>query len=330
MKTAVFYTKPYDREFLQKANQGPHQLTFFESRLTPETVSIAKGFSAVCVFVNDQVDAVVLEELAKQGCKIVALRCAGYNNVDLKAAAALGIPVVRVPAYSPAGVAEHTVGLMLTLNRKFHRAYNRTRDGNFSLDGLLGFNMRGKTVGVIGTGKIGLEVVRLVTAFGCSVIASDTHRNSEAEKLGLRYVELSELFRVSDIITLHCPLLPATHHLIDKGAIDQMKKGVMLINTSRGPLVDARAVKNALKDGKIGYLGLDVYEEEEGIFYENLSGKIIEDDLLLRLISFHNVLITSHQAFFTKEALQAIAETTIQNLTEFEETGACANEVKAS
>lgn len=329
MKTAVFYTKPYDQKFLGHANHGKHELVFFESRLTEETVSIARGFPAVSVFVNDQVSADVLKELAAGGTKIVALRCAGYNNVDLKAAAALGITVVRVPAYSPAGVAEHTVGLMLTLNRKFHRAYNRTRDGNFALDGLLGFNMRGKTVGVIGTGKIGLEVVRLVAAFGCNVIGYDAFKNAEAEKLGLRYVELSELFRESHIITLHCPLLPETRHMIGRAAVKQMKKGVMLINTSRGPLVDAHAVSEGLKAGKIGYLGLDVYEEEEGIFYEDFSGKIVEDDLLMRLIAYPNVLITSHQAFFTEEALQAIASTTVHNISEFEKTGRCGNEVKA-
>jgi D-lactate dehydrogenase len=329
MKTAVFYTKPYDQEFLEKANAGRHDLTFFESRLTPETVSIAAGYPAVCIFVNDLVDADVVQQLASQRTKVIALRCAGYNNVDLRAAAACGVTVVRVPAYSPAGVAEHTIGLMLTLNRKFHRAYSRTRDGNFALDGLLGFNMRGKTVGVIGTGKIGLEVVRLAAAFGCRVLGFDTFRNPEAEKLGLQYTDLLELFRESDIVTLHCPLLPSTHHIINEVSIDQMKNGVMLINTSRGPLVDALAVSEGLKSGKIGYLGLDVYEEESGIFYEDLSETIIGDDLLMRLLSYPNVLITSHQAFFTAEALQAIAETTIGNLTEFEETGGCKNVVKA-
>lgn len=329
MKTAVFYTKPYDQEFLEKANAGRHDLTFFESRLTPETVSIAAGYPAVCIFVNDLVNADVVQQLASQRTQIIALRCAGYNNVDLKAAAACGVAVVRVPAYSPAGVAEHTIGLMLTLNRKFHRAYSRTRDGNFALDGLLGFNMRGKTVGVIGTGKIGLEVVRLAAAFGCRVLGFDTYENAEAEKQGLQYVDLVELFRESDIVTLHCPLLPSTHHIINEVSIEQMKDGVMLINTSRGPLVDALAVSEGLKSGKIGYLGLDVYEEESGIFYEDLSETIIGDDLLLRLISYPNVLITSHQAFFTAEALQAIAETTIGNLTEFEETGGCKNVVQA-
>jgi D-lactate dehydrogenase len=327
MKVAVFSTKSYDQEFLQAANKDGHELTFFESRLTPETLSIARGFPGLCIFVNDQLDAATLEELARHGTRLVALRCAGFNNIDLAAAERHGITVVRVPAYSPHSVAEHTVGLLLTLNRKIHRAHARVREGNFALDGLLGFDVYGLTVGVIGTGRIGAEVAKIMNGFGCCILAHDLHHNPECERIGVLYTSLSEVFTRSDIITLHCPLTPETHHIIDAAALDHMKAGVVLINTSRGALIDTRAVIQGLKSGKIGYLGLDVYEEEADLFFEDLSDKVIKDDVFARLLTFPNVVITGHQAFFTKNALQKIAETTINNITEFEHIDLCKNEV---
>ncbi len=319
MRVAVFSQKPYDREFLEAANADlGHELSFFEPRLSQDTVALAGGFPAVCVFVNDCVDELVLERLAEQGTRLIALRCAGYNNVNLEAAQRLGITVVRVPAYSPHAVAEHTAGLILTLNRKLHRAYNRVRDGNFSLDGLLGFDLHGRTVGVIGTGRIGVEVVRVMLGFGCRVLVQDPHRNPEVEAMDARYVGLPELFQDSDIITLHCPLSAETHYLIGKEAVEQMKHGVMLINTSRGALVDTPAVIDGLKSGRIGYLGLDVYEEEAPLFFEDRSEGLIQDDTFSRLLTFPNVVITGHQAFFTREAMQNIAATTLQNITAFE------------
>jgi len=282
----------------------------------------------VCVFVNDQLGAPVLAELARQGTRVIALRCAGFNNVDLAAARDLGITVVRVPAYSPYAVAEHTVGLMLTLNRKIHRAYARVREGNFALQGLLGFDLHGRTVGVVGTGQIGAIVARIMRGFGCEVLAYDPYRSPECEALGARYVELPELFRSSDIITLHCPLTPQTYHLINAEALEQMKDGVMLINTGRGALVDTQAVTEALKSGKIGYLGLDVYEEEAALFFEDRSDRVIQDDVFTRLLTFPNVIITGHQAFFTGEALTNIAETTLSNVTAFERGAGTLHEVK--
>lgn len=285
------------------------------------------GFPAVCVFVHDLVSRRVLEEMKKGEGRLVALRCAGFNNVDLKAAAELGITVARVPAYSPYAVAEHAAGLIMTLNRKFHRAYNRVREGNFSLDGLMGFDLHGKTVGVIGTGKIGECFINIMKGFGCEVIAHDPFENEKLKSAGLRYVTLEELFAASDIISLHCPLTPDTKHMIGRESIAQMKKGVMLINTSRGALVDAAAAVEEVISGKIGSLGLDVYEEEEGVFYEDLSSTVIADDVLARLLSFPNVVVTSHQAFFTEEAMLNIAQATIGNITEFANTGQCANEI---
>ncbi len=319
MKIAVFSPKPYDRTFL-KAASAPHghQLVFFEPRLTVETAALAAGFPAVCVFVNDCVNAEVLEILHRGGTRLVALRCAGFNNVDLEAAERLGITVARVPAYSPYAVAEHTVGLILTLNRKLHRAYNRVREGNFSLDGLLGFDLHGRTVGVVGTGKIGATLVPIVQGFGCRVLAYDPYPNPEVEARGVEYVPLPQLLAEADIVTLHCPLTPETHHLIDAAALRQMKPGVMLINTSRGALVDTPAVIEALKSGRVGYLGLDVYEEEADLFFEDLSQQLIQDDVFSRLLTFPNVVITGHQAFFTAEALTNIAETTLENVTAFE------------
>ncbi|MBD0301700.1 MAG: 2-hydroxyacid dehydrogenase [Tolypothrix sp. T3-bin4] len=330
MKVAVFSTKVYDRQFLSAANSSTqHELVFFEPRLNRDTAILAAGFPAVCVFVHDQVDAPTLELLASRGTRLVVLRCAGFNNVDLKTAANLGITVVRVPAYSPYGVAEHAVGLILSLNRKIHRAYNRVRESNFSLDGLLGFNLYERTVGIVGTGKIGLILGQIMKGFGCELLAYDVYRNPELEALGGKYVELPELFANSDIISLHCPLTPETHHLINAEAIEQIKSGVMLINTSRGALIDTQAVIEGLKSGKIGYLGVDVYEQESELFFEDLSGEIIQDDIFQRLTTFPNVLITGHQAFFTAEALHNIAETTFANIADVEQGRHCPNEIRA-
>ena len=319
MKVAIFATKSYDREFLEEANMRfGHELTFFDPNLSSETVRMAEGFHAVCVFVNDRLDEQVLNQLLLFGIKIVALRCAGFNNVDLAAAEKLGVTVVRVPAYSPEAVAEHTVGLMLTLNRKIHRAFARVREGNFALEGLLGFDMRGKRVGIIGTGRIGTAVAKILRGFRCEILASDPFPNGECEELGVRYVKLGDLATRSDIITLHCPLTPETHHLINADLLEGTKRGFMLINTGRGALIDTRAVIRGIKNGSIGYLGLDVYEEESDLFFENLSETVIQDDIFARLLTFPNVLITGHQGFFTREAMQSIAETTLANITAFE------------
>jgi D-lactate dehydrogenase len=328
MKVAIFSTKAYDKQFLEAANSHhQHEFVFFEPRLTSDTAILATEFPAVCVFVHDIVDALTLEMLAEGGTRFIILRCAGFNNVDLKTAANLGMTVVRVPAYSPYGVAEHAVGLILTLNRKIHHAYNRVRESNFSLAGLLGFNLNGRTVGIIGTGKIGVILAQIMQGFGCHLLAYDVYRNPELEKLGGKYVELPELFANSDIISLHCPLTPETHHLINAETIAQMKPKVMLINTSRGALIDTQAVIEGLKSRKIGSLGVDVYEQESDLFFEDLSGEIIQDDVFLRLTTFPNVLITGHQAFFTEEALYNIAETTCANITDLEQGRACVNEV---
>lgn len=318
MKVAIFGAKKYDREFLSAANASRHELRFFEPHLHEETAGLATGFEAVCVFVNDQVNAAVMARLQSLGVRLIALRCAGYNNVDLAAATKHGISVVRVPAYSPYAVAEHTIALMLALNRKLHRAYNRVREGNFALDGLLGFDMHGKTVGIIGTGQIGTVVAQILTGFACPTLAFDPIPNQICRSLGVRYVELNELFAQADIITLHCPLSPENKYMIDESALQKMKTGVMLIDTSRGALLDTRAIIQALKSGKIGHLGLDVYEEEEKIFFEDRSGLILSDDVFARLLTFPNVIITGHQAFFTREALLNIAHTTIENIDRFE------------
>ncbi len=328
MRVAVFSTKPYDRTFFDRANaQFGHDLVYYEPHLNQETVSLAAGFPAVCVFVNDTLNAPVLEHLARGGTKVVALRCAGFNNVELPTAERLGIKVVRVPAYSPHAVAEYTVGLILALNRKLHRAYARVREGNFSLDGLLGFDLHGRTVGIVGTGQIGKVVAQIMAGFGCRLLGYDVHQNEECRKLGLTYVSLEELLGQSDIVTLHCPLTPETWHLINPRTIQLMKPGAMLINTSRGAVIDTKAVIEALKSGQIGQLGIDVYEEEGDYFFENLSERVIADDVLSRLFTFPNVLVTGHQAFFTLEALTAIAETTLQNLQQIETTGVSPNQV---
>jgi len=318
MNTAVFSTKPYDEEYLRAAAvPAGHELVFFEPRLTGLTVRLAEGFSAVCAFVNDHLDAGVLAELRRQGTQLIAMRCAGYNNVDLAEARRLGMTVARVPAYSPHAVAEHTVALMLALERKLYKAYNRVREGNFALDGLLGCELHGRTAGIVGTGKIGAIVARILAGFGCRLLAYDVARNPEVEALGGRYVDLDELCRESDAITLHCPLVPGTYRIINEDTLRQMKPGVMLINTSRGKLIDSEAVVRALKSGKIGALGLDVYEEEADLFFEDLSSEVLQDDVFARMLTFPNVFITGHQAFFTRSALAAIAAQTIANITAF-------------
>lgn len=328
MRIAVFSSKPYDRRFLTAANERHgDELTFLEPRLTAETVGLAAGFPAVCVFVNDHLDAAVLERLAAGGTRMVALRCAGFNNVALVAAERLGLKVVRVPAYSPYSVAEHTTALILTLNRKIHRAYSRVREGNFSLDGLLGFDLHGRTVGVIGTGQIGVVFAHIMAGFGCRLLGHDPYPNGECVSLGMIYMPLELLLSQADIVSLHCPLTPATHHLINAETIAHMKPGVMLINTSRGAVIDTRAAIDGLKAGSIGSLGLDVYEEEADYFFENLSETAIADDVLARLLTFPNVIVTGHQAFFTQDALRSIAENTLHNLHDLERSGHSVNEV---
>lgn len=326
MKVAVFSTKPYDRSSLSSTNESySHDLTFFEPRLTPSTVKLAEGFPAVCVFINDQLDQGTLKTLANQGTRFVVLRSAGYNNVDLDAAKQCGIAVARVPAYSPYAVAEHAVGLILTLNRKLHRAYNRTREDNFSLSGLLGFDLHGSTVGVVGTGKIGECFARIMHGFGCKLLAYDVQQHPACLELGVKYVDMPELLSHSDIVSLHCPLLPNTYHLINADSLQHLKQGAMLINTSRGGLIDTRAAIDAIKDGTIGYLGIDVYEEEADLFFEDLSDVVIQDETFQLLQSFTNVVITAHQAFFTQNALDAIAHTTLSNLSDFEADRDCPN-----
>lgn len=328
MKIIFFSSKPYDQKFFDEANQAfGFELVYFEQPLSSHTELRSLSADAVCVFVNDSVDRKVLTVLQQQDIRLVVLRCAGFNNVDLSAAEELGVKVVRVPAYSPYAVAEHTVGLMLSLNRKIHRAYNRVREGNFSLDGLLGFDMHERTVGVIGTGRIGSLVVRILSGMGCHVLVHDFRENNECLQLGASYVSLPELYQRSDIITLHCPLTCDTHHLINADALAQMKDGVMLINTSRGAVMDAAILVSGLKSGKIGYLGLDVYEQEGDLFFKDLSDKIIQDDVFERLVTFPNVLITGHQGYFTEDALRNIAQTSLANVSAVQQGQACKNEL---
>ncbi|MEJ7931961.1 2-hydroxyacid dehydrogenase [Ramlibacter sp. AN1015] len=322
MHVAVFSTTPTDRTFLGEANSGGrHQLIFIEARLDATTAAAAAGAQAVCAFVNDRLDAPALRELQRLGVRMVALRCAGFNNVDLAEAAALGIAVGRVPEYSPYAVAEHTVALILTLNRKIHRAHSRVREGNFALEGLLGFDLHGRTVGAIGTGKIGECFLRIMAGFGCRLLAHDPRPSEACRQLGVQYVELAELLERSDVVSLHCPLTPQTRHLIDARALARMRPGAMLVNTSRGAVIDTRAAIAALKSGRLGSLGLDVYEEEADLFFRDLSGDMIRDDVFARLLTFPNVVVTGHQAFFTEDALRAIAATTLGNLDAFEATG---------
>ena len=328
MKVAVFSTKSYDRRSLEAANPSHgHELHFFEGRLKPATAPLAVGFTGVSVFVNDDVSRKTIEHLAASGIRIVATRSAGFNHIDLAAAAEHGITVVRVPAYSPNSVSEFTIGLILTLGRQIHRAYNRVRELNFALEGLEGFELRDKTIGVFGTGKIGAAVIKNLSGFGPRILAFDQYRNPEVEGL-CEYLDRGRgIARQADIITLHIPLTPDGHHLINAETIPYLKDGVFLINTSRGALLDTAAVIEGLKSGEIGYLAIDVYEEEGDLFYEDLSNRIVTDDVFARLLTVPNVLVTGHQAYLTNHALGNIADTTLQNLTQFESTGACDNEV---
>ena len=328
MHVAFFSTHAFDREFFDQVNvTRHHDLHYLEARLTPSTSALAQGFPVVCAFVNDQLGAGVLAALAAGGARMIALRSAGFNHVDLSRARELGLSVSRVPAYSPHAVAEHTIALILTLNRKIHRAYARVREGNFALDGLLGFDLVGRTVGVVGTGKIGAIVVRILIAFGCRVLAYDIAPSPECRVMGVEYVPLDDIWTRSDVITLHTPLTTETRHRVDAGAIARMKPGVMIINTGRGALVDTPALIDGLKRGHIGYLGLDVYEEEEQLFFQDLSSHVIQDDVFARLLTFPNVVVTAHQAFFTREALRAISETTLDNISAFEQGRRSGNEL---
>jgi len=330
MKVAVFSAKRYDRTMLSELNVAhDHALTFQEARLEPETVALASGYPVVSVFVNDQLDETVLKALAAGGTRLVATRSTGFNQIDLHAAARLGIRVVRVADYSPHSVAEFTVGLLLALNRHIHRAYGRTRDGNFELDGLMGFDLHGRRIGVIGTGKIGRVFARIMAGFGCAILGYDISRNPDFEALGGRYVPLEELARESDVISLHCPLTEATRHIVNADFLAGTKPGLLLINTSRGGLLDTNAAVAALKSRHLGGLGIDVYEQEASLFYRDRSSDIIDDDLIQRLISFPNVLLTGHQAFFTREAFGTICATTLESITAFERGEALVNEVRA-
>ncbi|NNK12227.1 MAG: 2-hydroxyacid dehydrogenase [Flavobacteriaceae bacterium] len=318
MKVAVFSTKPYDQDYFERyAKNEDLSFTYFDSPLNRDTANLASGFGVICVFVNDTVDKETIDILAGHGVGLIALRCAGYNNVDLEAAKEKNIELVRVPAYSPEAVAEHAVALILTLNRKTHKAYNRVREGNFSLNKLLGFNLHGKTVGVIGTGKIGATFCSIIKGFGCEIMAFDLYPSEELKAQGVEYKSLEEVFKQSDIISLHCPLNPDTKHIINKSSLAMMKQGIMIINTSRGALINTPDILKGLADKKVGFLGIDVYEQEENLFFKDLSEMIIEDDLILRLISYPNVLITSHQAYFTREAMEEITMTTINNIKEY-------------
>lgn len=327
MKIAFFDAKPYDKESFEKISRSfGAEITYFETKLNEDTVSLATGYDAVCVFVNDTVNSVVIDELCKEGVKIIALRCAGFNNVDMSYACGK-IHVVRVPAYSPYAVAEHSMALLLTSVRRIHKAYIRTRDFNFSLNNMMGFDLHGKTVGVVGTGKIGRCFINICKGFGMNVIAFDKFPADDLKEMGVKYVSMDEMFKESDIISLHCPLTEETYHIIDEKSIEKCKKGVVIINTSRGALVDAQALLEGIKSRKIGAACLDVYEEESDLFFEDFSGHILEDDILARLISMPNVIVTSHQAFLTAEALGNIAETTLSNVKEIMGTGKCENEI---
>lgn len=321
MKALVYSTRAFDRRALEESNGGRHELAYVEASLREVTAELARGYEAAVIFSQDNASAPVLEKLAECGVRLVALRAAGFNQVDLEAAERLGIVIARVPAYSPEAVAEHAIGLMLCLNRKIHRAYNRVRERNFALEGLMGFDMKGKTAGVVGAGRIGLAACRILLGFGCRVLAFDVEPSDEGRSLGVEFVDMDRLLRESDIVSLHCPLTPGTRHLIDADALAKMKDGAMLINTSRGAVVDTRAVIAALKTRRLGSLGIDVYEEEGDLFFKDLSSEILDDEVFARLLTFPNVLITGHQGFFTREALANIADTTIANLTGFEGDG---------
>ena len=326
IKVAFFDAKDYDIASFDEANkEGDFKIKYFETKLDGDTVKLAKGYDVVCVFVNDTVDEKVINSLVKKGVKLIALRCAGFNNVDIKAANGK-IGVVRVPAYSPYAVAEHAMSLLLTSIRRIHKAYIRTKDFNFSLNGLMGFDLHGKTVGVVGTGKIGRVFIDICKGFGMNVIAYDKFPAKDAD---FEYVDIKEIWKKSDIISFHCPLTDETYHMVNEKSIRNMKKGVVLINTSRGALIDAEALLEGIRKRHIGGACLDVYEEEADVFFEDRSGHILEDDTLARLISMPNVIVTSHQAFLTHEALTNIANTTLGNIDEFIKSGKSANEVKA-
>ncbi len=328
MKIAFFDAKKYDIDFFNEANKEfEFTIKYFSERLNVDTVIMASGYDVVCAFVNDDINEEVILKLEEQNIGLIAMRCSGYNNIDMKTALNK-IQIARVPAYSPYAVAEHALALIMSLNRKTHKAYNRTRESNFSIKGLLGFDLHGKKAGVIGTGKIGRIFIKIVKGLGMDVVAYDPYPNeSHANDLGFSYAGIDELYRSSDVISLHCPLTDDTFHLIDKDAISLMKKNVMLINTSRGGLIDTKALVDSLKEGKVGYVGLDVYEEEENFFFEDHSDSIVTDDILARLQTFNNVLITSHQAFFTKEALRNISFTTLSNIKEFQTGNTLTNEI---
>ncbi|MCP9746830.1 2-hydroxyacid dehydrogenase [Lacihabitans sp. CS3-21] len=328
MKVAVFSTKPYEKIYLEKYNaDAKHELVFFEASLNAATTDLAKGFEAVCVFVSDILDENTIEKLANQGVKLIDLRSAGFNNVDLTATKKHHIKVLRVPAYSPQAVAEHAVALILTLNRKTHKAYNRVREGNFSVEKLMGFNLYEKTVGIIGTGKIGTAFAKIMLGFGCKIRVNDTVESDDLKAKGVKYLTFDEVLANSDIVSIHCPLTHETKHLFDSLAFEKMKSGAMLINTSRGAIINTSHAIVALKKGKLGYLGIDVYEQEEKIFFKDLSESLIQDDLIERLMSFHNVLITPHLGFFTEEALEQIVKITLKNFTDFENGVSSENEV---
>ncbi|MCW8330796.1 2-hydroxyacid dehydrogenase [Photobacterium sp. SDRW27] len=328
MKVAVFSTKKYDQKSFELINTHfQHELAFFDFRLTEQTARMAYGFDAICAFVNDDLSQPVLEELANNNVRLIAMRCAGFDKVDLEAARSLGIQVVRVPAYSPEAIAEHTLGLMLSLNRRIHRAYQRTRDANFSLEGLTGFNFHGKTVGVIGTGKIGIATIRILKGLGMNILAYDPYENPIALELGVTYTSLDDIYQHADVITLHCPMTQENHHMLNAEAFDKMRDGVMIINTSRGELLNSKDAIEALKNSKIGSLGIDVYENEKDLFFEDKSNDVIKDDVFRRLSACHNVLFTGHQAFLTEEALGNIADTTLSNISHFEAATASGNEL---
>ncbi|MCP3720930.1 MULTISPECIES: 2-hydroxyacid dehydrogenase [Paraburkholderia] len=329
MKVAVFSSTRYERQYLDKANKAAgHELHYYDVSLDLDSVGLAAGYGAVCIFVNDRANAQVLEALHKGGTRLLALRCTGFNNVDLEAAARLGMKAVRVVNYSPNSVAEHAVALLLAINRKVHRAYNRTRDSNFSLDGLTGFDLCGKTVAVVGTGKIGCVFAQIMLGFGCKVIGFDPSPSAQFEALGLAYAKTGEIGERADVISLHCPLTPATHHIINSEALKRAKRGAILINTSRGGLIDTEAAIEALKTGQLGGLGIDVYEQEADLFFRDLSSEIITDDVFQRLVSFPNVIVTGHQAYLTREALTTICETTVESIAAFEKNRVLENEVK--
>jgi len=328
MKIAFFSAKPYDKEFFKKENENfGFEFIFYETHLGPHIVNAIENEDAVCVFVNDRLNREVIEVLAKKGVKVIALRCAGFNNVDREAVKEFGLKICRVPAYSPEAVAEHAMAMLLTLNRKTHKAYNRVREQNFALNGLLGFNLYQKTIGVVGTGKIGKAFVKIAIGFGAKIIAYDLFPDKDLEAIGVEYMPLESLFSQSDIVSLHCPLTPENHYMINNEFIAKMKNGVTIINTSRGGLINTNDAIIALKEKKIGLLGLDVYEQEEKIFFKDLSASIIEDDSIQRLMSFPNVLVTSHQAFFTKEALEQISQRTLQSISDLLKTGTTDPEV---